>query len=62
MAPTIVSLSDIEALANRLMARAKSRMLNEQPNVQADLLLAGKLLTLWVRDCTIYGATFTLDD
>jgi hypothetical protein len=40
MAPTIVSLSDIEGLADRFLARAKSRMCADQPNLQADPPLA----------------------
>jgi hypothetical protein len=47
MAPT--TISDIEALAVRLLARGKSRMLNDQPNLQADLLLAGELLMPWIQ-------------
>jgi hypothetical protein len=61
MAPTTISLSDIEALADRLLARGKSRMIAEQPNLKADLLLAGKLLTRWLRDGTGLGTPFTLD-
>jgi hypothetical protein len=62
MAPTTISLSDIEALAGRLLARGKSRLLNDQPDLQADLLLAGNLLNRWHRDGTIWGVPFTLDE
>jgi hypothetical protein len=43
-----ISLSDIEGLADRLWARARSRLFNDQPDLQADLLLAGRLLTRWL--------------
>jgi hypothetical protein len=55
MAPFTVSLSDIEGLADRLRARGKSRVLNDMPDLQADLLLAGNLLTRWLRDGTDLG-------
>jgi hypothetical protein len=61
MAPTTISLIDIEGLTDRLMARGKSRLLNDQPDLQADLLLAGNLLTRWLRDGTDLGCPFTLD-
>jgi hypothetical protein len=62
MAPTTISLSDIDGLAARLLARGKSRMLNDMPDLQADLLLTGRLLTRWIQDGTIWGGPFTLDD
>jgi hypothetical protein len=37
-------------------------MLNDQPHLQEDLLVTGKLLTRWVRDGTILGCALTLDD
>jgi hypothetical protein len=61
MAPTIISLSDIEALADRLLARAKSRLLNDMPDLQADLLLAGNLLNRWLRGGTDLGCPFAAD-
>jgi hypothetical protein len=57
-----VSLIDVEGLADRLLARGKSRMLNDQPDLQADLMLAGNLLVRWLRDGTDLGCPFNLDD
>jgi hypothetical protein len=62
MAPTTISVIDIEGLAGRLLARGKSRLLNDMPDLQADLLLAGDLLVRWLRDGTDLGTPFTLDD
>ena len=62
MAPTTLSLIDIEGLAGRLLARGKSRLLNDMPDLQADLLLAGNLLVRWLRDGTDMGVPFSLDD
>jgi hypothetical protein len=62
MAPTIVSLSDIEGLADRFLARARSRMFADQPSLQADMLLAGRLLQRWLWRGTDLGCPFTLDD
>jgi hypothetical protein len=47
MTTTTVTRTDIEHLSERLLARARSRILNDQTSLQADLLLAGRLLTLW---------------
>jgi hypothetical protein len=60
MAPTSISVIDIEGLAGRLLARGKSRLLNDQPELQADLLLAGRLLVRWLRDGTDLGTPFSL--
>jgi hypothetical protein len=62
MAPAVISLSDIESLADRLLARCKSRLLNDMPDLQADLLLAGNLLTRWLRGGTDLGCPFAVDD
>jgi hypothetical protein len=62
MAPTTVTLDDIEGLADRLLARARSRLFNDQPNLQADLLLAGRLLRRWLRGGTDLGCPFTLPE
>jgi hypothetical protein len=63
MAPTIVSLTDTESLADRLISRSKSRLLNDQPAMQSDLLLAGKPLTRWChRDTDQLRTPFDLDD
>jgi hypothetical protein len=43
-------------------APGKSRMLNDQPELQADLMLAGNLLVRWLRDGTDLGCPFNLDD
>jgi hypothetical protein len=61
MAPLTVSDIDIEGLADRLLPRGKSRLLNDQPDLQSDLLLAGHLLTRWLRDGTDLGTPFSLD-
>jgi hypothetical protein len=37
-------------------------MLNDQPELQADLMLAGNLLVRWLRDGTDLGCPFNLDD
>jgi hypothetical protein len=55
---TTISLSDIEALADRLIALG--RRLNDIPNLQADLLLTGRLLQRLIQDGTIWGSV-TLD-
>jgi hypothetical protein len=60
MAPMTVSLIDIEGLSGRLLARGKSRMFADQPDLQADLLLAGNLLVRWLRDGTDLGTPFSL--
>jgi hypothetical protein len=60
--PTTISLVDIEALAERMLARGRSRMFADQPNLHADLLLAGNLLTRWIQRGTPLGCRFTLDD
>jgi hypothetical protein len=39
-----MSRSDIDALADRCLARATSRLLEDQPALRADLRLAGRLL------------------
>jgi hypothetical protein len=62
MAPTTISLSDIEGLADRCLARARSRLFNDQPDMQADLLLAGRLLQRWLWRGTDLGCPFSLDD
>jgi hypothetical protein len=65
MAPTTISLSDIEALAGRLLARGKSRLLDDMPDLQADLLLASRLLTRWIRAGSFtryFRGPFTIDD
>jgi hypothetical protein len=62
MTTTNVTQKDVEHLAERLLARARSRMSNDQPALQSDLLLAGKLLTRWCRDSTDLGCPFTLED
>jgi hypothetical protein len=63
MAPTIVSLTDIESLADRLISRSKSRLLNDQPAMQSDLHLAAKLLIRWCRRGTEQlECPFDLDD
>jgi hypothetical protein len=62
MAPTTVTLSDIEGLADRLLARAKSRLFNDQPDLKSDLLLAGNLLRRWLWRGTDLGCPFALDD
>jgi hypothetical protein len=62
MAPTSISLIDIEGLAGRLLARGKSRMFNDQPDLQADLRLAGTLLVRWLRDGTDLGTPFSLEE
>ena len=59
---TVVTLTDIEALADRLLSRAKSRLMNENA-LQSDLLLAGKLLTRWCRrDADQLRPPFDVDD
>ena len=62
MTTTVVTLKDVEHLAERLLARARSRLSSDPPALQADLLLAGKLLTRWCRDGTDMGVPFSLDD
>jgi hypothetical protein len=44
MAETIISQTDIDALADRLLSRAQSRLMHNQPALQADLRLAALLL------------------
>jgi hypothetical protein len=60
--PRVMSLIDIEGPADRLLARGKGRLLNDQPDLQADLLLASKLVTRWLRDGTDLGTPFSLPD
>jgi hypothetical protein len=62
MAPITISLSDIESLTDRLLARAKSRLLNHMPDLQADLLLAGRLLTHFVRGGTVWDGPLILPE
>jgi hypothetical protein len=62
MTTTTVTRTDIEHLSERLLARARSRILNDQTSLQADLLLAGGLLTLWCRDGTDLGLPIDLND
>jgi hypothetical protein len=44
MAGSKISRRDIDALADRMLARATSRLLEDQPALRADLKLAGLLL------------------
>jgi hypothetical protein len=63
LAPTIVSLGGTESLADRLISRSKSRLLNDQPAPQSDLLLAGKVLVRWLHGGTDLGCRLAaLDD
>jgi hypothetical protein len=48
MAKTIIASRDLEHLAERLLARSRSR-LNDETSLANDLRLAGKLLTKWTR-------------
>jgi hypothetical protein len=61
MATIIVTLKDLEHLAERLLARARSRLSDDPPALKSDLLLAGKLLTRWCRDGTVCGCTLEDD-
>ena len=61
MAKAVITLRDLENLAERLLARGRSRMLGET-GLESDLLLAGKILTKWCRDGTDLGVPFSLDD
>jgi hypothetical protein len=49
MAPTIITIRDLEALAVRLESRARS-VLTEQPALAADLSLAAEVILKWVAD------------
>jgi hypothetical protein len=60
MAKTVITLRDLEALSERLLARGRSRMV--ESGLESDLLLAGKILTKWCRDGTDLGVPFSLDD
>ncbi len=53
MAPIILQLSDIEALTDRLIGRARS--VHDMPDLQADLLIAGKLLRILIRKRCDFG-------
>jgi hypothetical protein len=46
-------LPDIEALTDRLMNRADSVMLRDQPAFQADMRIAAKVLRFLIRDESI---------
>jgi hypothetical protein len=59
MAKTIVTLADVEALSERLLARGRSRL--AESGMEHDLLLAGKILCKWCRS-TDLTAPFSLDD
>jgi len=44
MVKLIYGRPQIEALANRLMARGTSRLMNDRPHLQADIILAAVIL------------------
>jgi hypothetical protein len=62
MASQVITLNDVESLADRLLARSKSRMFADQPSLQADMLLAARLLARWIQGDTMLGCAFDLDD
>jgi hypothetical protein len=62
MAPKIITLSNIEALAVRLMSRGHSRLFHDDPEMKADLLLISGLLLLWLQDGTLSDKSFLLAD
>ena len=45
---------------HQVVADGLSALLNDQPDLQADLLLAGNLLVRWLRDGTDLGTPFSL--
>jgi hypothetical protein len=47
-------VDEIGALADRLLARGTSIVLKDQPDLQADCLLAGKLLHYLIQSATLY--------
>ena len=54
----MVTTRDIEALAVRLESRGRSNLLNAQPDLQADLLLAARLIFTWMDEHPfLYGVT-----
>jgi hypothetical protein len=61
MASTIITQRDLEHLAERLLARSRSR-LNDDSSLANDLLLAGKLLTRWTRGDFDLGLPLELND
>lgn len=52
--PITVRVDEIEALADRLMARGEARMLRDMPELQADLKLAARLLRYYVQTGVAY--------
>jgi hypothetical protein len=50
MATVILWRADIDALGHRLLARARSIVLSDMPAVQADMLIAGRVLLVLLRD------------
>jgi len=58
----MISLSDIDALATRLLARGRSLVLNDQTDLLADLVITGRLLKSLLADGTLWGGPFALDD
>ena len=57
----MVTAREIEALAVRLESRARSNLLNDQPALQADLLLAARLIFTWMDEHPFQDGV-TLDD
>jgi hypothetical protein len=49
MATSILWRKDIEALSVRLLSRSRSILLDDQPDLQADLLITGKVLQILLR-------------
>ena len=62
MTVTTVSQRDLEHLAERLLSRSRSRLSDDPPSLQSDLLLAGKILTRLCRGGADLGLPLTLDD
>jgi hypothetical protein len=60
MAKVIINLSDVEALAERLLARGRSRL--AESGMESDSLLAGKILCKRCRSGSNLSAPFSLDD
>jgi hypothetical protein len=61
MTVTVVTEKDLTHLAERCLARARSRM-PDQTSLQNDLLLVGKLLTRWTRGDFDLGLPLELND
>jgi len=58
----IITDAEISSLTDRLLARADSVLLSDQPAMQADMRLAARILRRFLQDGTVLGYVRIDDD